>query len=75
MGIISGNATVKPCVLFYGVGCISCMNGAKHAVNACMGLYCSGAKIKAPHPQQMQGKRKTPPVWAGLRIMHFDKVK
>nr|DAJ70527.1 MAG TPA: hypothetical protein [Caudoviricetes sp.] len=40
MGKIAGKATVKPCVLFCGVGGINCIDRVKHAVNACMGLYC-----------------------------------
>jgi hypothetical protein len=51
------------------------MDGAKHTINAYMGLYCSRAKIKALHPQQMQGKRKAPPAWAGwISFIFFFKV-
>ena len=33
------------------------------------GTVLQQGKIKALHPQQMQGKRKTPPAWSGLRIL------
>lgn len=44
MGQITGKASVKPRALFCGVGGIVCVNDAKHAINACMGLYCSRTK-------------------------------
>ena len=65
MGRIIGKAPVKSCVPFCGAGS-NCMDGTKHAVNACIGLYCSRAKQKALHPQQMQGKRKSPASVGGV---------
>nr|DAV49161.1 MAG TPA: hypothetical protein [Caudoviricetes sp.] len=41
------------------------MDGRKAAVNACAWLIRCRPKRKALHPQQMQGKRKAPPAWAG----------
>lgn len=35
-----------------------CINGTKRAVNACMGLYCNGAKIKALHRVGCKAKEK-----------------
>lgn len=69
MGQIAGNTPVKPCALFCGACYISCIDGTKRTVNACMGAVLQQGKIKALHPQQMQGKRKAPPAWAELRIL------
>ena len=44
MGQINGNASVKPCALFCGVGGIVCMDDTKGAANACMGLHCRRVK-------------------------------
>lgn len=51
------------------------MDGRKAAVNACTWLIRRLAKTKALHPQQVQGKRKAPPAWAGLFLaVSFFKV-
>jgi hypothetical protein len=49
------------------------MNGIKAAVNACWQLIRCRAKIKALHPQQMQGKRKTPPErgWSAEKLEYI----
>lgn len=55
---------------------LSCIYDAKRTANACMWLQ--QGKIKALHPQQMQGKRKAPPAWAGwivARELNFVLVK
>ena len=56
-----GNSQKSPCKALCAAlrcGWYNCIDDTKAAVNICMGLYCSRAKIKALHPQQMQGKRK-----------------
>lgn len=52
-------------------GRYNCIDGTKHTINACVWLYCSRAKIKALHPQRMQGKRKAPPAWAGWKCAYY----
>lgn len=44
MGQTTGKAPVKPCALFCGVGGITCTDGIKAFVNACMWLYCRRTK-------------------------------
>ena len=42
---------------------------------ACVVAVLQQGKIKALHPQQMQGKRKAPPAWAGwILFIFFFKV-
>lgn len=70
---IHGKADVKPCKRFWCCDGIICMDGRKAVVNACIWLYCSRAKIKVLHPQQMQGKRKAPPAWAGWSCVNSKR--
>lgn len=65
MGLIAGKATVNLCTLFCSVGGIVCMDDTKHAVNAFILVVLQQGKIKALHPQQMQGKRKARPFLTG----------
>ena len=58
MGIIAGNAPVKPRVLFYAVGGITAFTAQNNAVNACMGLYCSKAKEKPCTLSRCKAKEK-----------------
>ena len=74
MGQITGKASVKPRALFCGVGGIVGVDDAKHAANACIGLYCRRAKRKALHPQQMQGKRKARPLLTGWNASYLDAL-
>jgi hypothetical protein len=50
------------------------MDDTKSAVNACIWLYCSRAKIKALHPQQMQGKRKARSFLTGWSASYLDAL-
>ena len=50
------------------------MDGRKTAVNACAWLIRSRAKIKALHPQQMQGKRKAQPFLTGRNASYLDAL-
>jgi hypothetical protein len=50
------------------------MDTTKYAVNVCMGMYCRRAKIKALHPQQMQGKRKARPFLTGRNASYLDAL-
>lgn len=69
VGQISGNAAVKPCKRFWRCVCINCKGERKTVVNACERLTRRRAKTKALH-QSMQGKRKTPPAWAGAGLLY-----
>ena len=55
---IAGKVPVKPCALFCGVGGINCINGTKHAVNACVWLYCIRAKEKPRTISRCKAKEK-----------------
>lgn len=74
MGQINGNDPVKPCALFCSVCDNNRMDCTKRAVNACMGLYCRRAEIKALHPQQMQGKRKARSFLTGWNASYLDAL-
>lgn len=50
------------------------MDGINGAINACMALHCLRAKIKALHPQQMQGKRKARPFLTGWNASYLDAL-
>lgn len=50
------------------------MGGTKRAVNACVWLIRRRAKIKALHPQQMQGKRKARPFLTGWNASYLDAL-
>jgi hypothetical protein len=72
MGQINGNAAVKLYKRFWCFGRIICMDGRKAAVRACVCvLYAARQKEKPCTPQQVQGKRKTPPVWGEVVIIYF----
>ena len=73
VGTIAGNATVKLCALFYSVGCITLHGQDKsRCKRLCVAVLQQG-KIKALHPQQMQGKRKSPATRAGYDC--YDSIK
>nr|DAG20096.1 MAG TPA: hypothetical protein [Caudoviricetes sp.] len=72
MGQINGNGPVKLCKRFWCLGGINCIDSRKAAVNACAWPIRRRAKRKALHPQQMQGKRKTPPRGRGRNYLFFS---
>jgi hypothetical protein len=53
-------------VLFYGVGGIKLHLRNKTRCKRLYGAVLQQGKIKAMHPQQMQGKRKARPLLTGL---------
>lgn len=68
MGQATGKAPVKPCALFCGVGGI--IHGRYKSLRKRLyGAVLYQDKIKALHPQQMQGKRKARPFLTGLRVL------
>lgn len=71
---INGNAAAKSCKGLLCFGCIICIDGRKTTVNACVRLVRRRAKIKALHPEQMQGKRKARPFLTGWNASYFDAL-
>jgi hypothetical protein len=51
------------------------MDGKKAVVNACAWLIRRRAKIKALHPQQMQGKKKSPAISDRVKCFLFGRFK
>ena len=72
MGAIAGNAPVKPCALFCGVGDINCMDGKKRAGNACVWLYCSRTKQKPCTLSRC--KEKKPRHVGGVEVLYYYSV-